>query len=61
MFSAFIISENVLSLTKEFNLDNQIYKVLTLDEWEQAQASGVIITELDKEDGFIHLIYSGST
>ena len=55
MFSAFIISENVLSLTKEFNLDNQIYKVLTLDEWEQAQASGVIITELDKEDGFIHL------
>ena len=55
MFSAFTISENVLSLTKEFNLDNQIYKVLTLDEWEQAQASGVIITELDKEDGFIHL------
>ena len=55
MFSAFIISENVLSLTEEFNLDNQIYKVLTLDEWEQAQASGVIITELDKEDGFIHL------
>ena len=55
MFSAFIISENVLSLTEGFNLDNKIYKVLTLDEWEQAQASGVIITELDKEDGFIHL------
>ena len=55
MFSAFIISENVLSLTEEFNLDNQIYKVLTLDEWEQAQASGEIITELDKKDGFIHL------
>ena len=55
MFSAFTISENVLSLTEEFNLDNQIYKVLTLDEWEQAQASGVIITELDKEDGVIHL------
>ena len=53
-FSAFIISENVLSLTEGFNLDNQIYKVLTLDEWEQAQASGVIMTELDKEDGFIH-------
>ena len=55
IFSAFIISENALSLTEEFNLDNQTYKVLTLDEWEQAQTSGVIITELDIEDGFIHL------
>jgi len=30
-------------------------KFLTLDEWEQAQTSGAIITQLDKEDGFIHL------
>jgi len=44
-----------MSLTKEFNLNNQIYKILTLDEWELAQASGVIITELDKKDGFVHL------
>ena len=44
-----------MSLTREFNLNNEIYKVLTLDEWEQAQASGAIITQLDKEDGFIHL------
>ena len=55
VLSSFVISENVMSLTKEFNLNNEIYKVLTLDEWEQAQASGAIITELDKEDGFIHL------
>ena len=55
VLSSFVISENVMSLTKEFNLNNEIYKVLTLDEWEQAQASGVIITELDKADGFIHL------
>ncbi len=55
LLSSFVISENVMSLTKEFNLNNEIYKVLTLDEWEQAQASGAIITELDKADGFIHL------
>jgi len=51
----FTISENAMSATKEFNVDNQIYKVLTLEEWEQAQTSGSIITELDKKDGFIHL------
>ena len=33
-------------------MDNQIYKVLTLNEWEK---EGLIITELDKKDGFIHL------
>jgi uncharacterized protein (DUF952 family) len=49
------LSENVMSSTKEFNLDNQIYKVLTLSEWDKAQALGVIITELDIKDGFIHL------
>ena len=54
-FAIFTISENAMSATKEFNVDNQIYKVLTLEEWEQAQTSGSIITELDKKDGFIHL------
>jgi len=44
-----------MSTTKEFNLDNQIYKVLTMDEWALAQTSGVIITKLDKKDGFVHL------
>jgi uncharacterized protein (DUF952 family) len=54
-FSFFIISENAMSANKEFNVDNQIYKVLTLEEWEQAQISGSIITALDRKDGFIHL------
>ena len=49
------MTEDVMSTTKEFNLDNQIYKVLTIDEWALAQTSGVIITELDKKDGFVHL------
>ena len=44
-----------MSANKEFSLDNQIYKVLTLEEWECAQVSGVIITDLDKKDGFIPL------
>lgn len=55
LFSIFVIPENEISLIKGLNLNNQIYKVLTLDEWESAQNSGVIITELDKKDGFIHL------
>ena len=55
MFSISAISENVMGSTKEFNLDNQIYKVLTPNQWDKAQASGVIITELDIKDGFIHL------
>ena len=40
---------------KGLNMQNNIYKVLTLNEWEQAQKSGFITTELDVNDGFIHL------
>jgi hypothetical protein len=54
-FFAYGISQNVFSLGQEFNVENQIYKVLTLDEWEHAQRVGVIVTELDKKDGFVHL------
>jgi len=32
-----------------------IYKVLTLDEWQLAKELGKIVTDIDKEDGFIHL------
>ena len=32
-----------------------IYKVLTLDEWNQAKDSGTIINDVDKNDGFVHL------
>tara|TARA_B100000902_G_scaffold220076_1_gene209017 strand:+ start:1438 stop:1953 length:516 start_codon:yes stop_codon:yes gene_type:complete len=55
LLSIHFISENAMSASEEFSLDNQIYKVLTLEEWERAQASGIIITDLDKKDGFIHL------
>ena len=32
-----------------------IYKVLTLNEWKLAKKTGVIITNVDKNDGFVHL------
>ena len=32
-----------------------IYKVLTLNEWKIAKEKGVIITNVDKNDGFVHL------
>jgi len=35
--------------------ENNVYKVLRANEWEDASRTGVIVTELDVEDGFIHL------
>ena len=34
---------------------NNIYKILREFEWQEAQESGQIITDLDRQDGFIHL------
>ena len=36
------------------HLMNDIYKILTEDEWDQASKIGYVETALDKEDGFIH-------
>jgi uncharacterized protein (DUF952 family) len=38
-------------------MQNEVFKVLTLEEWGQAQASGIISTELDQKDGFVHLSF----
>ena len=35
--------------------ENNFYKVLRVNEWEDASRTGLIVTELDVEDGFIHL------
>ena len=35
--------------------ENNVYKVLRVNEWEDASRTDVIVTELDAEDGFIHL------
>ena len=34
---------------------NDVYKILTLEQWENASKTDSIVTELDKKDGFIHL------
>jgi uncharacterized protein (DUF952 family) len=39
----------------KFMNKNNIYKILRELEWEEAQDSGQIITDLDKQDGFKHL------
>ena len=33
---------------------NDIYKILTENEWDEACLKGYIDTSLDQEDGFIH-------
>jgi uncharacterized protein (DUF952 family) len=37
------------------DLETTVYKVLSLREWEAASKTGQIITDLDQQDGFIHL------
>ena len=32
-----------------------LYKVLTLEEWERASKTSFVFTDLDRKDGFIHL------
>ena len=39
-------------------MKNNVYKILTTEEWEQASKDGQIKTDLDKEDGFIHLSFA---
>ena len=34
---------------------SDLYKVLTISEWENANENGFIETSLDIEDGFVHL------
>ena len=34
---------------------NKLYKVLTLEEWEESSKIGQIVTALDQQDGFVHL------
>ena len=36
-------------------MKDNVYKILRTDEWEKALITGEIITDLDKQDGFIHL------
>ena len=35
--------------------EKKVYKVLTIQEWGEASEMGQIVTELDQQDGFVHL------
>ena len=37
------------------DIETLVYKVLSLQEWDEASKTGLIVTELDQKDGFIHL------
>ena len=36
-------------------VENNVYKILRTNEWEDASLTGSIISEVDIKDGFIHL------
>jgi uncharacterized protein (DUF952 family) len=36
-------------------MNKEFYKILTPEEWERASETGIIETDLDIKDGFIHL------
>jgi uncharacterized protein (DUF952 family) len=36
-------------------MKEKLYKILTPEEWSLSKDSGLITTELDLKDGFIHL------
>ena len=57
----YLIPQNLISMTNyrhntffQRYMMNDIYKILTEDEWNQASKIGYVETALDKEDGFIH-------
>ena len=35
--------------------ENNLYKILRINEWKDASRTGSIVAEVDQEDGFIHL------
>ena len=43
------------SFDRDKNMNKQVYKILTISEWADAEALGEIETALDRNDGFIHL------
>ena len=36
-------------------MTNNVYKILTEEEWRKGKASSKILTKLDLKDGFVHL------
>ena len=49
------LQEHFLLFASKMKLKQAVYKVLTPQQWDAASATGLIVTELDQGDGFIHL------
>ena len=43
------------SFDRDKDVNKQVYKILTTNEWTEAKSLGEIETALDRRDGFIHL------
>ena len=57
-FAVFLVissPQETIQSEKEFNMTNNVYKILREHEWDAALQTGEIITDLDNKDGFIHL------
>ena len=48
-----LIFENNQNL--EFEMETNVYKILTQEQWLISKKNGFVTTELDTKDGFVHL------
>lgn len=55
IYSCMTYSENKIEIPNEYSSKHDVYKILTLQEWDTAKKNGRVITDLDQRDGFIHL------
>ena len=53
--SCLIYAQKGKEILNGFSMKYDVYKILTLDEWKAAKENGKVITELDQNDGFVHL------
>ena len=53
--SSIIFAQEGTEILNGFSMKHDVYKILTLEEWNTAKKNGKVITELDQNDGFVHL------
>ena len=53
--SSIIFAQEGMEILNGFSMKHDVYKILTLEEWNTAKKNGKVITELDQNDGFVHL------
>lgn len=43
------------NMSRSQSQPNDVYKIMTLAQWETAMRTGSLLTQLDRDDGFVHL------